>query len=153
MPQVAVVLGNERVVARMAARPDDLAQKEDPDRNYPFFGEIGLINNKPAMAYIRATSACKVLTVSRANFARFLDLLPRFEERVQYTASLRAKLQQNRQQQAAKAAEAHEMAVRMKVATATDLLASPLMKRRTILSNADARSDGLASFATAATES
>ena len=39
-------------------------------------GEMGLLANKPAMAYVRAASPCKVLTVSRANFARFLSLVP-----------------------------------------------------------------------------
>ena len=37
---------------------------------------------------MRASSACKVLTVSRASFSRFLNLVPDFEERIKAIEAL-----------------------------------------------------------------
>ena len=65
-----------RCVARLNARPADATLRN------PFFGEMGLLANKPAMASVRATSYVRCLTISRTNFARFLSLVPDFEERV-----------------------------------------------------------------------
>lgn len=44
---------------------------------------------EPAVLRVQA-SPCKVLTVSRANFPKFLQLLPDFEERIKKIAELRA---------------------------------------------------------------
>ena len=71
---VVVVLGNGACVATVPA-------VQSATLRHPFFGELGLLHNQPAGAHVRAASAVKCLTVSRSNFARFLALLPDFEQR------------------------------------------------------------------------
>ena len=82
---VDVILSNGLCVAKLTAHA------AETHNSYPFFGEMGLLANKPAMANVRASSACKVLTVSRASFSRFLNLVPDFEERIKAIAEIRRK--------------------------------------------------------------
>ena len=82
---VDVILSNGLCVAKLTAHA------AEAHNSYPFFGEMGLLANKPAMANVRASSACKVLTVSRASFPRFLNLVPDFEERLKAIAETRRK--------------------------------------------------------------
>jgi hypothetical protein len=77
---VSIFLGNGECVAKVPAVPGDASLR------HPCFGELGLLHNKPATATVRAASTVKCLTVSRANFSRFLANLPDFEERCQEVA-------------------------------------------------------------------
>ena len=73
---VEVVLKNGHCVARLDTHA------AESYNSYPFFGEIGLLNDKPADANVYACTGFKMLTVTRSNFGRFLNLLPAFEQRV-----------------------------------------------------------------------
>jgi len=66
-----------------------MAHAPETYNSYPFFGEMGMLANKPAAASVRVSSAVKVITVSRSNFARFLNLVPDFEQRINEIAKLR----------------------------------------------------------------
>ena len=61
---VDIVLKNGLCVAKLTAHAPE------KHNSYPFFGEMGLLASKAAMANVRAASACKILTVSRANVCR-----------------------------------------------------------------------------------
>ena len=125
---VSIVLGNGMCVASLQAQSDDQSQR------YPIFGEMGLLANKPAMAFVRATSAVKCLTVSRQNFARFLDLVPDFEERIKAIARARAK--ENELKLKLKK-DAEELAGLMAVAKAEEVLALPEMHMRKLRDTGD----------------
>ena len=62
-----IVLRNGICIAKLAAHAPE------KHNSYPFFGEEGLLTSKAAMANVLAASACKVLTVSRANVCRGID--------------------------------------------------------------------------------
>ena len=59
--------------------------------SYPFFGEMALMDAAPRMASVHTLSPCKILSLSRANFGRFLSLVPDFKDRVARTKSVRKK--------------------------------------------------------------
>ena len=58
---------------------------------YPFFGEMALMDAAPRMASVHTLSPCKILSLSRANFGRFLSLVPDFKDRVARTKAVRKK--------------------------------------------------------------
>ena len=118
---VEIVLGNGICVAKCSAVPADTNMRN------PSFGEMGLLANKPAMAFVRATSTVKCLTISGPNFARFLDLLPDFEERLKTIAKSRARENENRAQMRANASARAAM---LAVDKAEEVLALPQMQQR-----------------------
>lgn len=105
---VDVILASGDCVARLPAHA------AETHNSYPFFGEMGLLTNQPAVASVRCHTACKFLTVSRQNFARFLNLVPDFEKRVKAFADMRAKQNEilMEQQRAALEKEEAQAAVR-----------------------------------------
>lgn len=137
---VAVVLSSGLCVARLNARPADATCRN------PFFGEMGLLANKPAVASVRATSAVRCLTISRANFARFLGLVPDFEERVSEIG--RARGRENDLKLKLEEAEASR-ANMLATDKAMEVLALPSMQQRERRRTDDDFSGGLASEAAA----
>ena len=125
---VDVILAGGDCVARLPAHA------AEAHNSYPFFGEMGLLTNQPAVASVRCHTACKFLTVSRQNFARFLNLVPDFEKRVKAFADMRAKQNEilREQQLAALEKEAAQAAVR----DANALLIERQIKRRSSLARA-----------------
>ena len=108
-------------VAYLHARP------ADPNCRNPFFGEMSLLHNQEAVAHVRATSAVRCITISSANFARFLDTVPDFEERVSEIS--RARRRENDLKLKLEAAEA-ERAEMLATDKATAVLALPQMQLR-----------------------
>ena len=53
--------------------------------SYPFFGEMSLMDAAPRMASVHTITPCKILALSRANFGRFLSLVPDFKDRIART--------------------------------------------------------------------
>ena len=137
---VSVLLSSGLCVARLNARPADATCRN------PFFGEMGLLANKPAVASVRATSAVRCITISRANFARFLGLVPDFEERVSEIA--RARGRENDLKLKLEAAEASR-ANMLATDKAMEVLALPQMQLRERRRADDDFSGGLASEANA----
>lgn len=58
---------------------------------YPFFGEMALMDAAPRMASVHTLTPCKILSLPRSQFARFLSLVPDFKARVARTKALRKK--------------------------------------------------------------
>lgn len=137
---VSVVLkeGSGLCVAQLHARP------ADPNCRNPFFGEMSLLNNQAAVASVRATSAVRCITISGANFARFLDTVPDFEERVSEIS--RARRRENDLKLKLEAAEA-QRADMLATDKATKVLALPQMQLRERRRADDDLTSGLASEA------
>ena len=71
---------------------------QDSFNSYPFFGEMGLLNNMPASATVRAITKCKLLVVPRHRFHLLLQLVHDFEERVKNIAEHRKKADDSRKE-------------------------------------------------------
>ena len=135
----AVVLKHSGLcVAQLHAHPGD------PNCRNPFFGEMSLLNNQAAVAAVRATSAVRCITISSANFARFLDTVPDFEERVSEIS--RARHRENDLKLKLEAAEA-QRADMLATDKATEVLALPQMQLRERRRADDELTSGLASEA------
>jgi len=82
--QVAVVKGDLTLAVL-----DSHAQ--DVHDGHPFFGEMALLDGAPRMAAIRTRTPCKMLVLSKPQFAKFLQLVSDFKHRLRRTKELRKK--------------------------------------------------------------
>ena len=78
-------------LALLDAHPADGVSATAQKESYPFFGEMALMDAAPRMASVHTQSPCKILSLSRANFGRFLSLVPDFKDRVVRIKSVRKK--------------------------------------------------------------
>ena len=64
---------------------------QDVHDGHPFFGEMALLDGAPRMAAIRTRTPCKMLVLSKPQFAKFLQLVSDFKHRLRRTKELRKK--------------------------------------------------------------